>query len=414
MAVLAIVHSYPYDAFFGGDGAYVQALGQYLLQTGHEVHGFVSDMTRGRRSPVGRSVYEIEKYSSWQVRNSIRLNRRTFLAAEQLGPANLAGWLLGRRAAPAAEMTEQDFPAAEVRWVQERIEALGPDAVILFHDAVHFAPSLARNGHRIFSLVGHLQHRYGTPHRKPQRKAGETAAGETGLVRSLKAADCVGFNSMDDVSYARDRLGVKRVISLGMGYHAYRKQPDSDEPVVLFVGNATPPNRAALLWFLSEVWPAVRTSCPTARFRAVGTAALAPEIASVDGFERVGPLPDLAPEYRRARLVVAPLVSGTAGVKVKVAEAMSYGRPLVTTPIGVDAGDANQLDEGAIVADGAADFARAVIALLSDADLRRRKSEGTARVFAELFSCDACYGPFLSWLGKDGRAAANRPSPALA
>ncbi|MGN6534650.1 MAG: hypothetical protein ACTHKQ_02825, partial [Mesorhizobium sp.] len=108
MAVLAIVHSYPYDAFFGGDGAYVQAFGQYLLRTGHEVHGLVSDMTRGRRSPIGRSVYEIEKYSSWQVRNSIRLNRRTFLAAEQLGPANLAGWLLGRRAAPAAEMTEQD------------------------------------------------------------------------------------------------------------------------------------------------------------------------------------------------------------------------------------------------------------------------------------------------------------------
>lgn len=414
MAVLAIVHSYPYDAFFGGDGAYVQAFGQYLLRRGHEVHGFVSDMTRGRRSPVGRSVYEIEKYSSWQVRNSVRLNRRTFLAAEQLGPANLAGWLLRRRASPVAEMTEQDFPAAEIRWVQERMEALGPDAVILFHDAVHFAPSLARKGHRIFSLAGHLQQRYETPHRKPQRRADEIAAGETGLVRSLKAADCVGFNSMDDVSYARDRLGIKRVIPLGMGYNAYRKQPDSDEHVVLFVGNATPPNRAALSWFLSDIWPAVRSSCPTARFRAVGTAALAPEIAPVDGFERVGPLPDLAPEYRRARLVVAPLVSGTAGVKVKVAEAMSYGRPLVTTPIGVDAGDANQLDEGAIVADGAADFARAVIALLGDIDLRRRKSEGTARVFAELFSCDACYGPFLSWLGKDGRVAADRQSPALA
>ena len=402
MAIVAIVHSYPYDAFYGGDGAYVQAFGQYLLKVGHEVHGYVSDMTRGRRSPICRSAYEIEKYSSWQVRKSVRLAQRTFLSTELLRPGNLAGSLLGRKPAGVPPTRDQNFPDEEIQWVLERIDTLRPDAIILFHDAVHFASRLSHSGHRVFSLVGHLKHRRGASALTADGNPGTDKiwAEELKLSQSLKAADCVGFNSMDDACYARDRLGVKRVISLGMGFNNHEEQPDSNEAVVLFVGNATDPNRAALSWFLSEVWPAVRTLCTTARFRIVGTAARTFEGAPAGGVECVGPLPDLAPEYRRAQVVVAPLVSGTAGVKIKVAEAMSYGRPLVTTSIGVDAADAHQLDEGAIVADNATDFARAVISLLSNTELRHRKSEGTARVFAKLFSYDACYGPFLSWLGE--------------
>ncbi|MET3522358.1 glycosyltransferase [Mesorhizobium abyssinicae] len=298
----------------------------------------------------------------------------------------------------------------------ESIGALRPDAVVLFHDAVHFASRLSRGGHRVFSLVGHFKHRRGASHMVAGENPGADKiwAEEHGLSRSLKAAECVGFNSMDDACYARDRLGVKRVIPLGMGFNNHEKQPGSNEPVILFVGNATDPNRAALSWFLSDIWPTVRTSCAAARFRIVGTAAFTCEAAPAGGVECVGPLPDLAPEYRRAQVVVAPLVSGTAGVKIKVAEAMSYGRPLVTTSIGVDAADTHQLDEGAIVADGAADFAQAVIALLSNTDLRRQKSEGTARVFAKLFSYDACYGPFLSWLGEAGQAAEGKAPSEMA
>ncbi|MEV8641320.1 glycosyltransferase [Mesorhizobium ciceri] len=407
MASIAIVHSYPYDAFFGGDGAYIQAFGRYLLKSGHEVHGYVSNIARGRRSPVCRSVYEIEQFSSWQVRRSIRLGQRTFLSTELLRSGHLAGSFLGRKTAPVSPMTDQNFSKGETQWVLDRIEAGRPDAVILFHDAVHFAPCLSRNGHRVFSLVGHLQHRNGAARWEAGATPGpdKNWTEEKRLSNSLKAAECVGFNSKDDASYARNHLGVTRVISLGMGFDNHEKQPDSNEPIVLFVGNATEPNRAALSWFLKEVWPTVRTSCPTARVRIVGTAAFTCEVTPAAGLECVGALPDLAPEYRRAQLVVAPLVSGSAGVKIKVAEAMSYGRPLVTTSIGVDAGDPHQLDEGAIVANGGADFAQAVIALLSNAELRRQKSEGTAHVFASLFSCDVCYGPFLSWLRKAGQVA---------
>jgi len=121
-------------------------------------------------------------------------------------------------------------------------------------------------------------------------------------------------------------------------------------------------------------------------------------------------VPDLASEYQRAQAVVAPLVTGTAGVKIKVAEAISYGRPIVTTSIGVDNLDKHQLDEAAIVADRPEDFARGVIALLSDADFRKTKSVGAIQVFLKHFSYSACYGDFSTWLDRTIAAPSHQSS----
>jgi glycosyltransferase involved in cell wall biosynthesis len=200
------------------------------------------------------------------------------------------------------------------------------------------------------------------------------------------------------VAYAAEFLNVKTSIFVGMGYPDIDFCPESNESVVLFVGNMTQPNRLALSWFLTSVWPTVLSSHPTARFRIVGRVAFSSEAYAGVSVERVGPVRELAPEYRRAQVVVAPLVSGSAGVKIKVAEAMSYGRPLVTTSIGVDNRDVHQLEDGAIVANEPADFARGVISLLSDGALWKTKSAGARRVFRNYFSYSASYDEFSAWL----------------
>ena len=138
--------------------------------------------------------------------------------------------------------------------------------------------------------------------------------------------------------------------------------------------------------------------CPSARLRIVGHLAHSKEAAMAQSVERVGAVGDLAGEYGVAQVVVSPLLSGSAGVKIKVAEAMAYGRPLVTTSVGVDPGDSRQLDLGSIVANEPGDFANAVNALLLDEELRRKKREGAIRVFKNNFSFDASYGPFCNWL----------------
>lgn len=43
----------------------------------------------------------------------------------------------------------------------------------------------------------------------------------------------------------------------------------------------------------------------------------------------------LEPCYSRAQVVVVPLLAG-GGTRLKVLEAMAYGRPVVSTPVGVE------------------------------------------------------------------------------
>jgi glycosyltransferase involved in cell wall biosynthesis len=93
----------------------------------------------------------------------------------------------------------------------------------------------------------------------------------------------------------------------------------------------------------------------------------------------VGYVEDPSPYFHRARVFVAPLRAG-AGMKGKIGQSLSFGLPVVTTPIGAEGMD---LVDGrhARVADGREDFAKAVLQLLSDDSIWRRLSvEGQALV----------------------------------
>jgi sugar transferase (PEP-CTERM/EpsH1 system associated) len=81
-----------------------------------------------------------------------------------------------------------------------------------------------------------------------------------------------------------------------------------------------------------------------------------------------GTVPDLPPYLAKAAVALAPLVYG-AGIQNKVLEAMACGTPVVTSPRAVAA---LEIEPGrdVLVADGAGEFATAVLRLLGDASLR--------------------------------------------
>jgi glycosyltransferase involved in cell wall biosynthesis len=87
------------------------------------------------------------------------------------------------------------------------------------------------------------------------------------------------------------------------------------------------------------------------------------------------------------------------GVKTKVAEAISFGCPIVTTSLGADAADRHQIDQAGYVCDDPEIFAQHVSALLTNDDLWRAKQDGTRAVFDRVYSRRAAYGelaPLLS------------------
>jgi polysaccharide biosynthesis protein PslH len=102
---------------------------------------------------------------------------------------------------------------------------------------------------------------------------------------------------------------------------------------LLFVGQFYSPNLAALQWFLEKVWPLIAGR--KYNLKIVGpidklVSGVAPQLYEMFRSCFVGEVAELAPYYRAARCVIAPMVSGS-GISIKTIEALALGKPFVGT-----------------------------------------------------------------------------------
>lgn len=146
----------------------------------------------------------------------------------------------------------------------------------------------------------------------------------------------------------------------------------TDDPVsashrrdLLFVGNFVHmPNRDAARYLATAIWPGLRQALPGVQLQLVGLPTPEIEALAAADVQIVGHVPSLTPFFRRSRLSVAPLRFG-AGIKGKVLESMAQGLPVVMTSV---AAEGAYIEPGvhALVADGPAAFAAAVVQLYQD------------------------------------------------
>ena len=135
---------------------------------------------------------------------------------------------------------------------------------------------------------------------------------------------------------------------------------------------ATNTNVSAVLWFVREVWPALRASVPGASFAIVGRLPR-PDILALHGREGIlvtGEVPDPAVEIARAAVCVDPMQAG-AGMQNKLLEYFATGRAVVATPV-ANEGIGATAGEHLLVADDGRAFAEAIARLLLDPALRQR------------------------------------------
>jgi glycosyltransferase involved in cell wall biosynthesis len=165
--------------------------------------------------------------------------------------------------------------------------------------------------------------------------------------------------------------------------------PDID--TLLFVGNLTyPPNVEAATTLGLDVLPEVR--------RLLGRRVVLSIAGSLDhGPEAIGGgdpdvrwlgfVPDLAPVYAGARVVVAPLRGG-GGTRIKLLEAFAHRVPVVSSTAGaagLDVVDGVHL----LIADGPVDTARAAVRILDDDVLARTLRENAADLVRRSYSHEA-------------------------
>ena len=188
----------------------------------------------------------------------------------------------------------------------------------------------------------------------------------------LNRCDAVLVFGARDKEFLRE-LGVDSpvtVIPPHIDWPAVASGPAEDR-VVLFVGAMwRPENAEAMIAFIENCWPAVRTASPDARLRIVGDQPPRHlRDLSDPSVEVTGYVAHLDEEYRRARVVIAPGRT-SAGLNFKVVQAMAYALPVVATPESAD-GIADVIGDDSLLAVTANDdeMARAIVAALEDRSL---------------------------------------------
>lgn len=147
---------------------------------------------------------------------------------------------------------------------------------------------------------------------------------------------------------------------------------DSDEESLLYIGTFRyKPNADGAVRLLTRIWPLVRARRPNAKLIIAGKQ---PEQIpgfdpSLPGVEFTGFVQDLNALYARSGVVVCPLMVG-AGTRIKLLEAASFAKPMVSTAIGAE-GLSFQNGSEILIRDDDAGFAEACCQLLESVALRK-------------------------------------------
>ena len=210
------------------------------------------------------------------------------------------------------------------------------------------------------------------------------------VARHLPLADEVWAVSQPDAArLAREIAGVRVVVvPSGMDERgaAPSARPGVDDSALLVANFGYGPNARGAAWLLRHVWPSVRARNPGARLRWVGgrmPRALSELAAGAAGVEVLGHVADVSPVLREAGVVVAPVIEG-GGTRVKIVEAWSQGKAVVTTSKGIEG--LPWVDHAVAVADGAADFATILADLLRDGARRARMGDAALLQFRQSLS----------------------------
>lgn len=164
------------------------------------------------------------------------------------------------------------------------------------------------------------------------------------------------------------------------------------------------PNAEGVEWFVREVFPEVRKAFPGLRLYIVGgrpgkrLMELSGGPVTVTGF-----VDSVAAYIDRAEVYIVPLLSGS-GMRLKILEAMSRGRAIVSTSKGAE-GIACRSGRDIMLADGREAFARAVIGLLSDAEARQRMGKEAFQSVRKNYSWESVAGMFVESYSKAMNAA---------
>jgi hypothetical protein len=200
-------------------------------------------------------------------------------------------------------------------------------------------PRIGGDAHTVFWIDTHdVLHRRAERYRNAgARVAHEIDAQEETV--ELESYDAILAIQAAEAARFRELLPNKDVIVVPHGLELPdppAASMDSERPRRIgFLGGRDESNHRALEWFVSEIWPETR-----ARFGGRVELHVAGQVCNrwrshEEGVISIGPVEAIGDFWPEIDIAINPVQFGS-GLKIKNVEALAYGRPLLTTPVGAE------------------------------------------------------------------------------
>jgi len=179
---------------------------------------------------------------------------------------------------------------------------------------------------------------------------------------------------------------LKKNSSLGRAARRKLNIP-SKAPIVCFLGDLTTvPNYISVKYIVEHIFPEVSASLPEACFLIIGRCGESSRsLTKITRIVFTGEAPDLIPLLSAADICIAPLSLGS-GIKLKILTYFSFGKPVISTPIGMEGIGAKNGEEAIIC--GLKDFSKEILRLALDHELRSTLGENGRRFVEDNYDQD--------------------------
>ena len=172
------------------------------------------------------------------------------------------------------------------------------------------------------------------------------------------------FVSIEDKAFFERKFGIFNtlLVPVGAEVYDYEENKNNNNIISYFGKMSYPPNAEAVIWFSNQVFPIIQKEVPESKFYVVGkdpSTELVSLLKSNPNVVVTGTVDKIEDYYKQTDLVVVPLSHG-GGVKVKVLEALGYGKLVISTAKGIEGTSfRNEID--ILTAESAKEFAHICI-----------------------------------------------------
>ena len=161
----------------------------------------------------------------------------------------------------------------------------------------------------------------------------------------------------------------------------------------LFVGTlGYHPNKDAVRYFCGQVLPIIRQKAPRPFMINIIGSGDSGDLVDLNANDVcvVGPVAGIGPWYEESHAVIVPLRAG-GGTRIKILEAFSYERPVVSTTIGAEGLDVEP-NRHILIADSAEEFASACLQLMCEPGIVQQLTTNARVLVSQCYTIEAITG----------------------